>query len=275
MRSVGKTLLLLLLLMVSLAGCTTRRATVAFSGEGLLPSEVLLSSPSVSTYRQFLSGNVRITADADGDSHSLRGTIRIKSNDGVQIGITALNLAELACAEFFPETVRFIHKPDKVYADVPFSSLSFLNETGVDYRILESVLMNRLFTPDGTSVKKALKEMDVIEEGEYVVASFPETKGVSYSFFVEKQTGNLVRTEGTHRDGVKVVCSYSGFKELGGVSFPHIITIELLRGSSAAKLKFKFTSANGDSFKLTPRRVPGSYVRLDAETLLNSIGDIQ
>ncbi len=274
MRSSGnRVLVLFLLLSLLLAGCKTRKMATGAGIADMEMMELVTASPSVVSPRACLSGNVRLSVSVDGNPFSAKGTIRIKEGNGVQIGMTALGLVEVACLEFLPDNMRLIYKIGKEYTEIPYSDVDFLQSSGVSYSLLESVLLNKLFSPEGKPLVQAVGEMTYADEGECVTATTSPINGIVYRFYVEKSTGELVRSEGEHHDGGKVVCRYSDFADVDGNSFPHTIQLTLEGVESSVVLLFELARLNTGDFEFTPRRV-SSYGKLDAEQMLKSLGNM-
>lgn len=270
MRDADRHILLLIFSLLFFASCSTKRAAMGDASVAPLV-EIVSSSPAVATERTTLSGGVKLSANIGGKEVSGRGTIRIKENEGVQIGITALGLVEVACIEFLPDTLCFIYKVGKEYACLPYTSVPFLERAGLDYQVLESVLMNRVFAADGKLGAQALETMSFADEGEFFTATTDKENAVVYKFYIEKSTGNLVRSEGVYNSTAKVVCIYSGFEELDGVAFPHIIDLSLEATGMPATLQFKLSNLDADSFEFKRRRIGSSYDRLDIDEILRSL----
>jgi hypothetical protein len=266
-------LILFVLLSLFLAGCKTRKS-VENTALVMESMEMFSSSPSVVQPRTSLSGNLRLTINIDGKPLSAKGTLRIKEECGVQIGMTALGVVEVASLEFLPENLRIIYKLGKEYTEIPYSDLSFLQQTGIDYRLLESVLMNRAFSPDGRPFVQAMNEMSYAVEGDCITATTRETKGIVYKFYLDKATGELVQSEGVHAGGGKVVCSYSDFRTVDGVTFPHTILLSIYGVGSDVSLQFALERVDMDDFKFTPRRISSSYGKLNAQRILKSLGNM-
>lgn len=270
MGDVNRHILFLIFSLLLFASCSTKRAAMGDASVAPLV-EIVSSSPAVATERTMLSGGVKLSANIAGKEVSGRGTVRIKENEGVQIGITALGLVEVACIEFLPDTLCFIYKIGKEYASLPYTSVPFLARTGLSYQVLESVLMNRVFTADGKSGTQALETMSFADEGEFVTATTDKENAVVYKFFIEKSTSNLVRCEGVYNSTAKVVCTYSEFEEIGGAAFPHIIDLSLETTGAPATLQFKLSNLDFDSFEFRRRRIGSSYDRIDIDEILRSL----
>ena len=273
MQSAGnKVFILLLSLSLLLVGCKTRKNTLETKVIDMETMELITASPSVALPRTCLSSNLKLSVNVDGNPFSAKGTMRVKEGCGVQIGMTALGLVEIACLEFLPKNMRLIYKIGKEYAEIPYSDVSFLQNTGIDYDMLESVLLNRLFSPDGRPFLLAMKDMTFANEGNCATVTTAETNGVVYKFYIDRTTGELVQSEGAHVDGGKVICKYSNFYTVNGVTFPHVILLTLEGVGSNASLQFILDRVDTGDFNFTPRRV-SSYGKLEIEQMLKSLGN--
>lgn len=256
-----------------LVGCSAPKGLV--KGNGISSSEVAVFSalPSFNRDAGYLSANVRMTATVNGESASTKGKLRIRRGEGVQVSATAMGLMEAACFEFLPDVVRFIYKIDKIYAESPYRDVSFLQGTGTDYTVLESLLMNAVFSQDGRPVREALPGMGCVDTGGYMTLVTSGRGRSVYSFTFEKNSGNLVRCEGKYADGGLLVCCYSDFVVVDGVPYPSVVELEFDGEGNKASLLFKMSGIKSSEFKFSPRRVSGAYERVSLEGLLDSVGE--
>lgn len=253
-----------------LAACSTRKG-VTVSTADVARMELVSHSPAVAGGGGCLTGSMKFTAVVDGNSMSARGTLKIKAGEGIRIGITALGLVEVACIEFLPENARLIYKLGKEYADVPYSGVSFLQDTGIDYKMLESVLLNRLFSPGGGNAALALDKMRYAEEEGCITAQTAKVNGVVYKFFVDKASGNLVCSEGVHDSGGKVVCRYTDFVTMDNDRpFPRTIELALEGVDTGVTLQFVLSRVNSSSFDFVPQVISPAYGKTDIIELINS-----
>lgn len=265
--------ILFLLLMSVLVGCSAPKGLV--KGNGISRSEVAVFSalPSFNRDAGYLSANVRMTATVNGESASTKGKLRIRRGEGVQVSATAMGLMEAACFEFLPDVVRFIYKIDKIYAESPYRDVSFLQGTGTDYTVLESLLMNAVFSQDGRPLREALPGMSCVDTGGYMTLVTSGRGRSVYSFTFEKNSGNLIRCEGKYADGGLFVCRYSDFVAVDGVPYPSVVELEFDGEGNEASLLFKMSGIKSSEFKFSPRRVSAAYERVSLEGLLDSVGE--
>jgi hypothetical protein len=81
---------------------------------------------------QHISGNAALSLRVNGSDINLKGKLRIKRNEGIQITITPLGLIEAASIEFLPQKVRLINKLTKKYTEVPYSEASAIGLAGIN-----------------------------------------------------------------------------------------------------------------------------------------------
>ena len=184
-----------------------------------------------------------------------------------------MGLMEAACFEFLPYAVRFIYKIDKIYADAPYSGVPFLQQTGTGYDILEALLLNAVFSPDGRPVRDALTGMASVDSGEHITLITSRQHPNVYRFTIEKRTGNLVRCEGDYANGGTLVCRYSDFVAFDGAPFPSLIELQFNGDDADASLLLKMSAFKSSEFKFSPRRVNDAYSRASLEAILNSVGN--
>lgn len=274
MRTASKIILpMLMAAALLLVGCTTPKGFVKERQVEGATVAALSALPSLNRNVACLSANVRMTATVDGESATAKGKLRLKRDEGAQISATAMGLMEAACFEFLPYAVRFIYKIDKIYADAPYSGVPFLQQTGTGYDILEALLLNAVFSPDGRPVREALTGMASVDSGEYITLITSRQYPNVYRFTIEKRTGNLVRCEGDYANGGTLVCRYSDFAALDGVAFPSVIELQFNGEDCVASLLFKMSGLKSSEFKFSPRRVNDAYSRASLEAILNSVGN--
>lgn len=275
MRKVCDGMLLFLLLAVLVTGCCSRKHILAGAPVAGATAVSVALLPSANRSMEYLSCNMKMSASVGDEGTSAKGKLRVRQGKGIQLSATAMGLMEAACLEFLPHTVKFIYKIDKIYAEAPYSGIHFMSRTGTDYNILEAVILNSMFSPDGVPFKKALKGMDIADEGECITVTTSNECSTVYRFFIDKDNGNLIRSEGRYADGGSVVCSYSEFAEHDGVPFPRAIEISFYSNGMSASLVLRLGSPKSDEFKFSSRRVSGVYEKVSFDGILESIGNIE
>lgn len=256
-----------------LTGCSTVKRAYTTTPVSEPTAKAVSVVPSANRDLEFLSCSMKMQASINGESAKARGKLRIKVGEGIQLSATAMGLMEAACFEFLPHAVRFIYKIDKIYAEASYSSVPFLNMTGTDYEILESVILNRMFSPDDRPLKYAFESMDIVRDGDFITVTTSRSYPIVYSFFIDKKDGKLVRSEGRYAYGGNVVCIYNDFVELDGISFPRSVDISFNGDGVSASLQLDMNGLKSEEFRFSPRRVSKAYDRVVLERILESMED--
>lgn len=263
----------LLMLLFLLTGCCSSRQLTAVPVAGATAASVA-KLPSADRQVEYLSCNMKMSATINDETASAKGKLRLKAGEGIQLSATAMGLMEAACFEFLPLSVRFIYKIDKIYTDAPYGSVPFLSRTGTGYRILESVILNKMFSPDGKPFEEALEAMEIAQEGGFIVVTTSRKAPVVYRFYIDKSNGNLVRSEGSYAYGGNVVCRYSDFTEFDGRPFPQVAELSFSGDGISAALTLRMSNLGSKEFRFSPRRVSKAYERISLEAILESMGNM-
>ena len=229
-------ILLLMLLAFSLAGCRSTK-NVAVSGEDVAVLSQLKEMQAVAGSAPGVSAKAKMSFNAGGKSGSVSGTMKMVEGTGVYLSVAPLGLVEVANVAFLPTYVQVVNKLEGEYSQVKYADVALLKNLGLDFSLLESVFMNRIYTPGNKPLGDALKDMDITQDGGNIVLSFA-SKGITYRYFVETATGLLVRSEGLHSNGTGVTCTYSSFAALDGKQFPTQISLQLAAPGANAALSF-------------------------------------
>lgn len=249
--------LLAIVIVLLLTGCRTyknetRGKISGISMSRLQQMQAFTSAPSS------LSAKLNISADLGGNSFSVGGTLGVEQDAGIQIGITAIGIFEVARVQMTPTDAIFINKVGKEYAQFNCFDAEPLSSAGITYDILQSFFLNEPFIFGGGNFASALETMTVSVSGDEVVITPPEQELMQYKFYFDYNTGALLRTEGIYNTGVHVMCKYSDFTQIDGKDFPKKIYITVegvgktlsldLRLSNIKTGNFTFNKSNTDSY---------------------------
>lgn len=255
----------MLLLLLGVGGCASKKSSAS---AGSVTMKELKSMQAVSSDLSHLSSKVKLTANIAGKEFSANGNVKIKRGEGMLISINALGgLIEVARVELTPEKMLLIYRLGREYAEVRYSDVEALGRLGIDYPMVEAIMLNEIFTPDGKPVEKYLSKMDVAVANGEILLTTEREKGMQYTFHVEQSSGSLQLTRGNYDNKLSVDCNYSDFSTLGTRLFPRQIRFSVAN----YKLDFKLSGPKADSFKLNGTTDLSSYKKVDISTLLNGI----
>ena len=256
----------MLLLLLAVNGCASSKKSTA-SASAVSMKEIK-SLPSASSTLSHLSSKVKLVTNIGGKEFSVNGNIKIKRGEGMLVSINALGgLIEVARVELTPEKMLLIYRLGREYSEVSYSDVEALDRLGINYPMLEAVLLNELFAPGGKSLEKYLSKMNISVANGEILLSTEREKGMQYNFYIEQSSGCLQLTRGDYDGKVSVDCNYSDFSEVGKRLFPRQIRFSVANYA----LNFNLSSPKTDDFKLSRTTDLSSYKKVDVSTLLKGI----
>lgn len=257
-------LLLLVVLAMMLAGCRSSRQQASLGGITL---KEIKNLPAVKAETECLSAKVKLSADIKGNDFSANGNIKIKRGEGIIISVNALGgIIEVARIEITPEEALFVYRLGRKYATARYSEVEAFRELGIDYSMLEAILLNEVFSGNGEPAEKSIEKMDMnAANGELVLST--SSKKISYSFHIKPAEGNLVLTRGNYAQRVSADCNYSDFVDTEKRPFPSRIHFSV----EDMSLKLQLSSIKNASFKLNRTADLSAYDRIDLSVLLKTL----
>lgn len=260
------TTLLMMLLMVAFGACSTKKS--ATGDIGALTVKEIKSLPAMQKTGDNLSAKLKLNANIKGKTFSAGGNMKIKRGEGLQISINALGgLIEVARIEMTPEKMLLIYRLGREYAEVRYSEIEAFRSLGLDYSMLEAILMNEVFAPEENILDKALAKMDVKAANGEIILTTPRSRNMQYNFHIEQSSGSLVLTRGDYNSSVSVDCNYADFTDFAGRSFPRQINFSV----ADMALNLSLSSIKDGSLKLTSESSLSSYSKVAASKLINGL----
>lgn len=260
------TTLLMMLLMVAFGACSTKKS--ATGDIGALTVKEIKSLSAMQKTGDNLSAKLKLNANIKGKTFSAGGNMKIKRGEGLQISINALGgLIEVARIEMTPEKMLLIYRLGREYAEVRYSEIEAFRSLGLDYSMLEAILMNEVFAPGENILDKALAKMDVKAANGEIILTTPRSRNMQYSFHIEQSSGSLVLTRGDYNSSVSVDCNYADFTDFAGRSFPRQINFSV----ADMALNLSLSSIKDGSLKLTSESSLSSYSKVAASKLINGL----
>lgn len=262
----SKYILLFLFSLLMLAGCkSSKTATTA-------PADVeqIRNLITANAGTQGVSAKVKMEAYVNGRSLSSPGNIKVKRGAGVQLSVTPLGLFEAGRVEFLPLYAQYINRIKGEYSQLYYSAVPQLKELGISYELLESVLLNSIYVPAGTSMEALLKSASVVADGDNLLLT-TKIKDISYVYSINTTTGELVQSTGTHAKGTTVKCVYSDFQSLGERAFPSRIELSFGGDGKSLKLTLDLSRIKGE-VSFNPATPSPSYEKVAPASLLNLLG---
>ena len=258
-RRRNSSLYLLLMLLVVVTGCRTTKRVDTGNIKGDITLEELTRMQAFAPSPTKISSKLKMKARVGDKELSAAGTLGVEEGKGIHIGITALGLFEVARIEITPSSALVINKVGDEYASLGSGALGLLQQAGLSYNVLQAILMNMPFSPDGNNAVNSLSAMEIAKAGNDITLVTPKRGTTQYTFYIDAVTGELLQTSGTYNHSVKVDCRYADFTTVDGRSFPQRIVLEVqgagiplmldLSLSNIREGKYSFSPTNTNSMK--------------------------
>lgn len=255
-------ILLLLFIVFALVGCRSAKNIKSVTVNDSSLVEQVQQMQALRPIERDITAKVRIQMGVDGKSLSSGGSFSVEQDKGMRIGITAMGLFEVARLDISPSEAIFVNKIGKEYARLSYADTGFLGRIGLDYNILESVLLNKPFSPDGKDFALSLPRMAVFSDSTRIIVNTEKKNNMRYTFCFNPSTGELVRSEGVYNDEVRVICSYGNFVQLTDRTFPRDINLVVEGIGRTIALDLKLSNIKEDIYTFNMSNV-GSYKVID------------
>ena len=263
-------LLLFLLVAVVFTGCKSTKSVQKDKNTIGLSLAEIERMPAVQGSLSAFSAKMKLSANVGGGTFSSQGNMKLKEGEGVQLSVAPLGLFEAARVEFSPLYVLVINRLKKEYSLVHYNNIALLEQLGLNHALLESVLLNRIYIPGDCSAGEALQAMDITAEGDILVLS-SVLNGITYRYYIEKATGLLLKSTGTHSNGTTVTSLYEGFQPVGGSLYPHSITLTLSGATKPVELSFLLSKVKED-YDYNATSPSSSYKKVGIIDLFEALG---
>ena len=140
------TLAVIALLTLGLTGCRTTRQAESVALSKKQRTELIAPLAQYPDEVKTLSTRATIALNYNGLSATVKGRLRMRRDESIQISITALGLMEIANIELTPKAAYIIDRVNKRYALLDYSS-GLLSNIGINFSTMQALFWNRLFIP--------------------------------------------------------------------------------------------------------------------------------
>ena len=139
-------LLSAIVLALMVTSCRTGRIADKGVVKKVQQNEQLL--PLAQPHERFtdLTARTSVTIDYNQRPISLKGRLRMRRDEVVQLTFTALGIVEVAMIEFTPQEICVIDRVNKKYVKLDYSS-GVLSSIGLNFATIQALFWNRIFIP--------------------------------------------------------------------------------------------------------------------------------
>ena len=222
-----------LILVVALTGCRTNRS--AEKQELRLKKQyseqvVQLAKPQAELTN--LTARTSITLDYGVGSVNVKGRLKMRRDEAIQMTVTALGLMEVACVEFTPQHIYLIDRINKRYTKIDYAS-GMLNNIGVNFETIQSLFWNRIFIPGKADAWQQAEDYEIKVSGNQLCVTPARQRMLKSFFYTDEDCRQLQQTllELSHYGAI---WRYDDFEQFDGQDLPTTFDISITSSSYAA-----------------------------------------
>ncbi len=135
------------LLILFLTGCRTlQRGAQQESIDSKQKKEMLLPLSKPHSDLKALTSKISVSLDYNQHTCTVKGRLRMRYDEVVQMSITALGVVEVAFIECTPKAAYIIDRINKRYTQFNYST-GLLSSSGINFYTIQALFWNRLFIP--------------------------------------------------------------------------------------------------------------------------------
>ena len=226
-------ILVCFILAVALTGCRTNRS--AEKQELRLKkqySEQVLQLAKPQAELTNLTARTSITLDYGMGSVNVKGRLKMRRDEAIQMTVTALGLMEVACVEFTPQHIYLIDRINKRYTKVDYAS-GMLNNIGVNFETIQSLFWNRIFIPGKADAWQQAEDYEIKVSGNQLCVTPARQRMLKSFFYTDEDCRQLQQTllELSHYGAI---WRYDDFDQFDGQDLPTTFDISITSSSYAA-----------------------------------------
>ena len=222
-----------LILVVALTGCRTHRS--AEKQELRLKKQyseqvVQLAKPQAELTN--LTARTSITLDYGVGSVNVKGRLKMRRDEAIQMTVTALGLMEVACVEFTPQHIYLIDRINKRDTKIDYAS-GMLNNIGVNFETIQSLFWNRIFIPGKADAWQQAEDYEIKVSGNQLCVTPARQRMLKSFFYTDEDCRQLQQTllELSHYGAI---WRYDDFEQFDGQDLPTTFDISITSSSYAA-----------------------------------------
>ena len=204
---------------LSLTGCrTTRKAESTATSTKERQNKMLVPLAQYPADVQFVNAKTAITFSYKGHEATVKGRLRMRRDDAVQLSFTALGLMEIAVIELTPEKAYIIDRVNKRYAVFDYSS-GKANLAGINFNTIQSLFWNRLFIPGEKEVWNNTKDFSISKMGTQRLVEPSRQRILKCKFYTDADCKQLQQTNLSLQQ-YAATWRYDNFESIDAYAYP-------------------------------------------------------
>ena len=233
----------LMLLALAFTGCRSTRQTESMArASRRQQNEQLIPLAQYPENVKSVTGKTTMALDYEGRSFTVKGRLRMRRDEVVQMTVTALGLMEIASVEFTPQGGYIIDRVNKRYALVDFSSEP-MSVAGIDFSTVQALFWNRLFIPGEKEAWNRTEEFVVEEVDGQLLIEPKNQKALVCKFYTNGDCKQLQQTDLGLQQYV-ATWRYNQFDDINGFACPTAFDVSIGGSSRAIGSRIELTGVS-------------------------------
>lgn len=264
-------LALIALLTLTFTGCRTQRAATE-NTESLSRkqrSELLAPLAKYPTDVRFVNSRATITLDYNGNAVTVKGRLRMRRDEVIQMSITALGLMEVACIEFTPKGAYLIDRVNKRYALLDYSS-GVINYAGINFSAVQALFWNRIFIPGEKEVWHNTDNFSLTVAGTQCLVEPSRQRILKCKFYTDASCKQLQQTSLTLQQ-YTATWRYGQFETIGTYAYPTVHDVSVNDASHAVGARISLAEVSTLDTGWKSSTDLSRYKEVDLEQLMSII----
>lgn len=215
---------------LTFTGCrSTRQAEAPAAFTRKQRNEILAPLAKYPADMQFMNAKTAITLDYNGHQATVKGRLRMRYDETVQMSIIALGLMEIAVIEFTPDGAYIIDRVNKRYALFDYTS-GVAKLAGINFNTVQALFWNRLFIPGEEEAWHHIGEFSVSTSGMQRLVEPSRQRILKCKFYTDAECKQLQQTN-LNLQQYAAIWRYDDFESLDGYAYPTTYDISVSSSS--------------------------------------------
>lgn len=238
------------LLLLSLVSCRSIKDT---AGKDIIDSheyEQLLPLATSQEGVTDFTARMSLTLDYNQHQVSLKGRLRMRRDEAIQLSLTAFGVMEVAFVEFTPQGVCVVDRMGKRYTRIHYAS-GIMQRLGIGFPAIQALFWDKLFIPGEEQVESRLADFKIEPHEGRKLVSPKQQRQLECLFHISSDYTRLEQTT-LHLSGYENIWRYSSFDLTGGYSHPTVLDVSISGASHSlgAHITLSGTSLTDSSWKV-------------------------